>query len=136
MVEMLGNLGYAGEDLIHEEHDIWMNAQMFGKNDTTEAIFASVSRKQEDIESFDDYDECMEIVAAYANTLPKWLLKGYSSNEKNCLKVVLQTEDDPIQTMIKKNPILGLFVPPTPPDAPCPCGSHLSYRNCHGKNMS
>ena len=136
LVEMLGNLGYAGEDLIHEEHDIWMNAQMFGKNDTTEAIFASVSRKQEDIESFEDYDECMEIVAAYANTLPKWLLKGYSSNEKNCLKVVLQTEDDPIQTMIKKNPILGLFVPPTPPDAPCPCGSHLSYRNCHGKNMS
>ncbi len=109
---MLGNLGYAGEDLIHEEHDIWMNAQMFGKNDTTEAIFASVSRKQEDIESFEDYDECMEIVAAYANTLPKWLLKGYSSNEKNCLKVVLQTEDDPIQTMIKKNPILGSVRPP------------------------
>jgi len=49
---------------------------------------------------------------------------------------VLQTEDDPLQAMIKKNPILGLFVPPTPLDAPCPCGSHLSYRNCHGKNMS
>ncbi len=136
LVEMLSNLGYAGEDLVREEHDIWMNAQMSGKSDTTEAIFASVSRKQEDIESFDDYDECMEIVAAYANSLPKWLLKGYSSNEKNCLKVVLQTEDDPLQAMIKKNPILGLFVPPAPLDAPCPCGSHLSYRNCHGKNKS
>ena len=136
LVEMLENLGYAGEDLVHEEHDIWMNAQMIGKNDTTEAIFASVSRKQDEIEAFDDYNDCMEIVAAYANSLPKWLLKGYSSNEKNCLKVVLQTEDDPIQSMIKKNPILGLFVPATPPDAPCPCGSRLSYRNCHGKNMS
>ena len=98
--------------------------------------FASVSRRQEDIESFEDYNECMEIVAAYANTLPKWLLKGYSSNEKNCLKVVLQTEDDPIRTMVKKNPLLGLFVPPTPPDDPCPCGSRLSYRNCHGKNLN
>lgn len=136
LVEMLGNLGYKGEDLAREEHDIWMNAQMIGKTDTTEAIFASVTRKQDGIESFEDYDECMEIVAAYANTLPKWLLKGYSSNEVNSLKVVLQTEDDPLQSMIRKNPLLGLFVPPTPPDAPCPCGSHLSYRHCHGKNQN
>lgn len=136
LVEMLGNLGYKGEDLAREEHDIWMNAQMIGKTDTTEAIFASVTRKQDEIESFEDYDECMEIVAAYANTLPKWLLKGYSSNEVNSLKVVLQTEDDPLQSMIRKNPLLGLFVPPTPPDAPCPCGSHLSYRHCHGKNQN
>ncbi len=136
LVEMLGNLGYAGEDLVREEHDIWMNAQMSGKKDTTEAIFASVTRKQDVIDSFEDYDDCMEIVAKYANTLPKWLLKGYSSNEKNCLKVVLQTEDDPIRTMVRKNPLLGLFVPPAPPDDPCPCGSHLSYRNCHGKNLS
>ena len=113
LVEMLGNLGYKGEDLAREEHDIWMNAQMIGKTDTTEAIFASVTRKQDGIESFEDYDECMEIVAAYANTLPKWLLKGYSSNEVNSLKVVLQTEDDPLQSMIRKNPLLGLFVPPT-----------------------
>ena len=132
LVEMLGNLGYKGEDLAREEHDIWMNAQMIGKTDTTEAIFASVTRKQDEIESFEDYDECMEIVA----TLPKWLLKGYSSNEVNSLKVVLQTEDDPLQSMIRKNPLLGLFVPPTPPDAPCPCGSHLSYRHCHGKNQN
>ena len=136
LVEMLGNLGYKGEDLAREEHDIWMNAQMIGKTDTTEAIFASVTRKQDGIESFEDYDECMEIVAAYANTLPKWLLKGYSSNEVNSLKVVLQTEDDPLLSMIRKNPLLGLFVPPTPPDAPCPCGSHLSYRHCHGKNQN
>ncbi len=117
LVEMLGNLGYKGEDLAREEHDIWMNAQMIGKTDTTEAIFASVTRKQDGIESFEDYDECMEIVAAYANTLPKWLLKGYSSNEVNSLKVVLQTEDDPLQSMIRKNPLLGLFVPPSPRDA-------------------
>ena len=136
LVEMLGNLGYKGEDLAREEHDIWMNAQMIGKTDTTEAIFASVTRKQDGIESFEDYDECMEIVAAYANTLPKWLLKGYSSNEVNSLKVVLQTEDAPLLSMIRKNPLLGLFVPPTPPDAPCPCGSHLSYRHCHGKNQN
>lgn len=120
LVEMLGNLGYKGEDLAREEHDIWMNAQMIGKTDTTEAIFASVTRKQDGIESFEDYDECMEIVAAYANTLPKWLLKGYSSNEVNSLKVVLQTEDDPLQSMIRKNPLLGLFRPPDPTGRPLP----------------
>ena len=118
LVEMLGNLGYKGEDLAREEHDIWMNAQMIGKTDTTEAIFASVTRKQDGIESFEDYDECMEIVAAYANTLPKWLLKGYSSNEVNSLKVVLQTEDDPLQSMIRKNPLSWVSSSPPPPPAP------------------
>ena len=94
----------------------------------------AIAHKQEDIDSFDEYNACMEVVAAYANSLPKWLLKGYSSNETNRLKVVLQSEEDPVREMIRKNPYMGLFVPSVMPDEPCPCGSGLSYRLCHGRN--
>ncbi len=136
LVEMLGNLGYDEAEITLECHDIWLNAQMTGSEDTTEAIFSCVTRKQDIIDSFEDYNDCMKVVAAYANSLPKWLLSGYSSNETNCLKVVLRTEDDPLESLVKKNPLLGLFVHPSPMDAPCPCGSNLSYRNCHGKHLS
>jgi len=133
LVRMLSDLGYSGEDLLREEHDIWVNSQMASKDDTTEALFMGVIRKQDDIESFDDYDTSMGIVASYANSLPKWLLCGHSSNEMNCLKVMLQSEEDPMEALIRKNPLMGLFVPPAPADAPCPCGSGFTYRNCHGK---
>ena len=137
LVEMLSNLGYSGEDLAREEHDIWMNSQMTGGDGSAEAIFSCVTRKQDDIDSFEDYNACMEIVAAYANSLPKWLLRGYSSAEVNCLKVILHTgDDDPLQSIIRANPLLGLFVPPAPADDPCPCGSGLSYRFCHGKLLN
>lgn len=137
LAAMLSSLGYSGEDLVREEHDIWMNAQMVGNDDSTEAIFAAVTRRQDEIETFEEYNEAMEIVAAYANSLPKWLLKGYSANQMNYLKVILQSDSDGSSTsldaLIKKDPLLGLFIIPAPPDAPCPCGSGLSYRFCHGK---
>lgn len=133
LVEMLASLGYSGRELVREEHDIWMNSQMVAKDDSTELIFSSVNRLQDEIESFDEYDRCMEIVADYANSLPKWLLRGHSSTELNRLKVILQSEDDPLEALVRKNPLLGLFVPPAPSDALCPCGSNLTYRNCHGR---
>jgi len=136
LVEMLDNLGYNGEDLVHEEHDIWMNAQMTGGDDSTEAIFSAVSRMQDKIDSFEDYNACMEVVSAYANSLPKWLLRGHSADEVNCLKVILQSEDDPVTAMIRRNPLLGLYVRPVPADDLCPCGSGLSYRFCHGRRLN
>ena len=136
LVEMLLNLGYSGNDLVLEEHDIWMNSQMVWGDDATEEIFGCVSDREDDIETFEDYNDCMEIVAAYANSLPKWLLGGHSSNEANCLKVILQSEDDPIMDIIRKNPYMSLYVPPVPGDEPCPCGRGLSYRLCHGRNVN
>jgi hypothetical protein len=136
LVEMLVNLGYSGDELVREEHDIWMNAQMTGGEGSTEAIFSAVSRMQDKIEAFEDYNACMEVVAAYANCLPKWLLLGHSANEVNCLKVILQSEEDPVSAMIRKNPLMGLYIRPVPADDPCPCGSGISYRFCHGRNLS
>ena len=76
LLNVLLNLGYSGHGLVLEEHDIWMNSQMIWGDDATEEIFGCVSDRQDDIESFEDYNACMETVAAYANSLPKWLLRG------------------------------------------------------------
>ncbi len=132
-VEMLSCLGYEGEELVHEEHKVWMNSQMLDKDEATEEIFSAVSAMQDEIDSNEFFDSCMEIVASYANSLPKWLLGGNSSNDANCMKVILQTDENPWDSLLKKNPILNYLIPPVQADAPCPCGSGLSYRNCHGR---
>ena len=136
LVAMLEELGYSGDDLVREEHDIWMNSQKAMDAESTEAVFMSVTRKQDSLPSFEHFNECMRIVAAYANSLPKWLLRGHSPDEVNYLKVVLHSEEDPLQEMVGRNPLLGLFIPPVPADSPCPCGSGLSYCNCHGKLLN
>ena len=136
LVAMLQELGYEGDGLLREVHDIWMNSQHAKEEDSTEAVFSSVARKQDEIASFAYFNACMQKVAAFANSLPKWLLRGHSPDEVNYLKVILQSEEDPIRELVDKDPLLGLFVPPAPADAPCPCGSGLLYRNCHGRRLS
>ncbi|MDY5043055.1 MAG: SEC-C domain-containing protein [Candidatus Cryptobacteroides sp.] len=136
LVRTLTSLGYSGDDLVKVEHDIWINSQMIHSDDSTEMIFTAISSRQDDIPSFEAYDRCMQVVADYANSLPKWVLGGHSSLETNRMKVLIQSEEDPFDAMVRDNPLLGLFVYPVPPDEECPCGSGISYRNCHGKFKS
>jgi|BioPla2DNA2_1021312.scaffolds.fasta_scaffold17982_1 hypothetical protein len=136
LVAMLQELGYKGDDLVREEHDIWMNSQRAMDEESTEAIFQAVTRKQDSLASFESFNACMQTVATYANSLPKWLLRGHSPDEVNYLKVILQSEEDPIRDLSVNDPLLGLFVPPVPGHTPCPCGSGLLYRNCHGKRLN
>lgn len=136
LVRTLTALGYSGDALVKEEHDIWLNSQMLRPDDSTELIFTSVSSRQDDLPSFEAYDRCMQVVADYANSLPKWVLGGHSPAETNRMKVLVQPEEDPFEAMVRDNPLLGLFVYPVPEDEECPCGSGFSYRNCHGKNKS
>ncbi len=140
VADMLSDLGFSSEEVRIEMHAIWINAQMLYE-DSTELLFRAIDRKWFVVEKKGRYEKCMHVIADYANILPKWLLKGYSSNQKNALKMILRSDDEedfseqaaPLDEMIRKNPLLGMFVTPTPPDAPCPCGSGFSYRNCHGR---
>lgn len=160
--EMLLRLGYDGDALRWEEHEIWMCAQ---NPDIYIALFDSVTRKSDTILSQEAYDACIETVASYADSLPKWALFGYSSNETGLMKArfyseqedvsddehphwemphptisegysdVIETNEalDSILAMMPKGFPFGMAIPHVAPDDPCPCGSGLRYGNCHGK---
>lgn len=136
VAKMLRSLGYSEQEIAEEEHFMWMNSQMERKPDNTEAVFASVLRRQDSLNTFEEFKECMQAVAAYSNSLPKWMLCGYSPNEVNLMKVVLRAGMDPYEEIRKMNPAFGLYVHPVDPDAPCPCGSGLSYKFCHGRYLN
>lgn len=166
LVEMLVRLGYSGDDLAWEEHEIWMCAQDPGEN---AALFDAVIRRSDRIASQAEYDRCMETVAAYANATPKWYLKGHSADETGLLGVRVETVEEEMEgdeahphwemphptisegytDLIETNPRLdalismmpqgfpfGMAIPHVAEDDPCPCGSGLKYGHCHGKYKS
>lgn len=170
MEDMLRSFGNDDNGVMLEMHDIWMNSQMLD-GDIADTVFDTVTRYGDRIGSLDKYNECLHIIADYVNSLPKWLLKGYSPEESGYMRVVLKPdpayrtapvcEDSPRWSMprptisegytdlIEKNGALeklssilpegfpfGMAIPHVAPDDPCPCGSGLKYRNCHGRNLS
>lgn len=150
VVEMLRELGYEGDALNREIHDIWMNSQSVMNDESTEALLDCVNRRKDSIADFETYRLYMQKVADYSNSLPKWLLKGRTPNEANLLKVVLRSEEkewapefklpEPTVSEGFNNSDLQSLLPFAFPhvamDDPCPCGSGLSYRFCHGKHLS
>ncbi len=160
--QMYRRVGYEGFELVKAEHDTWIEAQYtVGPN---EALFQPL----EDAPLSPDLDDqswlaCCEIVAQYADSVPKWILCGRTAAETGLCKADLEAEKNRIQ-QAPGNPEgesypkwkmpeptisdgfaaelsgdflpLGFAIPHVAPDDPCPCGSGLKYCRCHGKYLS
>lgn len=138
--EMLEDLGFSGEELQEALHNVWMDSQYATDDEATSLLFSVVTDRQDEIGSFELFREYIGVVAAYANAVPKWFLKGHTSNEADCMRITL-SDDDLAQEFNNEGPglnlyKLGLAVQHVAPDDPCPCGSGLSYRFCHGKVLN
>lgn len=138
--DMLTSIGYEGEELRKALHTVWMSAQYAIDEDATEILFSPVTEKQDDIPSFEMYKDCIDTIVNYSNSIPKWLLKGQTSNRSGKMKLSIRVDDltesyggpDPYMQLFD----LGLAIHPVAPDDPCPCGSGFSYRVCHGKLLN
>lgn len=149
--DVLEDLGYDRQDILDCLNEVWVNAQYSTDEACAEAMFSCINDKIDEIDSFDEYRRYIDTIAAYANSVPKWLLKGHSSTESNLLKLSIQVdesafEEEPAEAE-KKGPgelpgplneiyRYSMAVRHVGPNDPCPCGSGLSYRRCHGKNLN
>lgn len=146
LYNVLEHLGYEEDEILEEISDIWFNSQFAMDDEFTSAVFRSINDCIDSIESFQVYRKYIDIVAAYANSIPKWLLKGHTSDEVNYLKLSIKVEEDAAGTNemwdnAKPNPLQEFYkynmaVQHVAPDDPCPCGSGLSYCRCHGKVLN
>ena len=174
LVRMLRRMGYEGEELLREEHYIWLNAQYYEGTGSADELFVSVTSQADWFVSKEEYRRFLLTIAHYAETLPRWALMGHSTAETGLLPIEVEedvalppmegdgeAEDVPAWTMprptmspgytdtIEKDgrfaPLssilpdgfpFGMAIPHVAPDDPCPCGSGLKYRHCHGKHLS
>ena len=159
--QMYKRIGYEGLDLVKAVHDTWMESQFTSgpRPELFDPIFDSplfATLDRDAIESF------CNIVADYADSLPKWCLAGHSARETGeCLAVrnawkdnesrLPQPEEQEYPSWNMPEPTitegyagemssdgypLGLAIPHVAPNDPCPCGSGLRYCRCHGRDMN
>ncbi|MBP3202387.1 MAG: SEC-C domain-containing protein [Bacteroidales bacterium] len=130
---MYRRVGYSGFDLTLALHDTWVEAQY--TNESNEELFGplmdSPLAANLDHES---WLSCVQIVADYANSVPKWFLCGSSAKEEEKgLVDIRQAADNEGEVETYS---MGFAVPHVAPDDPCPCGSGLRYCRCHGRYLS
>ena len=134
--QMYRRVGYEGFELVKAEHDTWMEAQY--TDGSNEELYQPLSDSPLAMELDDEsWKACCEIVAEYADSIPRWILCGETAAHTGLCKA--RWEDDQVQeaqaAAVKFLPE-GLAIPHVAPDAPCPCGSGLRYCHCHGKYLS
>lgn len=156
---MYRRVGYTGFDLTLALHDTWVESQYTSQ--PNEELFGplmdSPLASQLDRES---WMSCVQIVADYANSVPKWFLCGKTAAEEGKGLVDIGPEENaetpsnsqeypnmwtmPEPTisegyaseMFYEDYPLGFAIPHVAPDDPCPCGSGLRYCRCHGRYLS
>lgn len=146
LTDMLSNLGYEGDSLDASAHSVWLNAQYEPDPHNLDMLMSPLSAAAEDVDTIDRFAEYAQVILDYANSVPKWLLKGHSANETGLM--LYSVTDEYLEDLYglelsesENEEVMRFFdsvhkVRPVAPDEPCPCGSGLSYRLCHGKLYS
>ena len=155
--QLYRRLGYEGFELVKAEHDTWIEAQY--TDQYNEALFHPLmdSPQGQHLDE-ESWKACCQIVADYADNVPKWALNGLTARETGDMlldaasweKLPEEAQNPssadeyphwnmPEPTVSDGYPRLsglGFAIPHVAPDDPCPCGSGLRYSHCHGKYLS
>lgn len=78
-------------------------------------------------------------IEAYINAIPVWAFRGRTSTEMMLGDSPLLKQNDAARAFLAHQ-MSGIYKAASAhglgANAPCPCGSGLRYRDCHGKNVS
>jgi len=106
-------------------HDLFIAAQ-----EDAHRLTEILSRSKQ-FKSFEEVQSIVGKLTAFANAIPRWNLKGWSSEE------IFRTYEQPhLKPLPSQSFKPGAFVPKVGRNDPCPCGSGKKYKNCHGKYHS
>ena len=136
--QLYRRLGYEGFELVKAEHDTWIEAQY--TSDYNEALFHPLmdSPQGQHLDE-ESWKVCCQIVADYADAVPKWALNGLSAREAGQMQLDMKLNSlrswDKLPE-VADIPGMDFAIPHVAPDDPCPCGSGLRYCHCHGKYLS
>jgi len=98
--------------------DLWVSIQ----NEISPGKILSLVSEYVQLKGFADVQKAMEYIVSYSNSVPKWILKGHSSNELHNV-----AREDVVDNVLHRNFKVGR-------NDPCPCGSGKKYKHCCGNN--
>jgi len=140
----LDAVGLRGDAGALRMHWIWSNKHNEGGD--TGSFKELVQRILDDVrvDGFEKVQALLGAITDYSNAVPTWVFRGRSSNE-------MMKEEQPFLKPLPSSPsatplaggrsagavpgVLPGFgpIPRVGRNDPCPCGSGLKYKNCHGK---
>ena len=137
LVSALKAVGLAGDAGALRMHWIWWEKQNEGGD--SRGFRDLIQRILDDarVDSFESVQALVGAITDYSNAIPTWVFRGRSSDD------VMKEERPPQQSTFPgfgaglgpgsgSGPAFGA-VPRVGRNDPCPCGSGLKYKNCHGK---
>ncbi len=116
-------------------HYLWMGIQ--NESDFQELI--EIVNKTVIFDSIEDFKNIIGAITEYSNNVPKWILKGNSSNEVNKKEFGRMPFPGTSQMQMFREKESEKFNYPvisskTGRNDPCPCGSGKKYKHCCGNN--
>ena len=147
--QMFRRIGYEGFDLVKAVHDTWMESQFTSgpRPELYDTVFDSPLYGTLDSAALESF---FGIVSDYADSVPKWCLKGNSAKstgkclcDRNAWRQDMpaapsEPQGDYPHWSMPEPPVRahGFTIPHVAPNDPCPCGSGLRYCRCHGKYLN
>ena len=138
LLEALRSAGFDEDFLPRVVSDIWMQSQFnTGAKDFNQLVKIILENGR--FRSQMRAEACMEAIVEYSNRIPKWFLGGRSSDEVG--KTDSRSKGIEANLSATAERLAGIYAnasrfPKVGRNDPCPCGSGLKYKNCHGKNQS
>ena len=133
LAEALKAVGHGGDAGAIRMHRIWKEVQM--GEDGEEGFKSLVRDILQDVRvvSVEKTKALARAIEDYSNAIPVWAFRGRSSMDMMCDSPALRGNE--AMSSFFEHQMTGLFrAAAVGPDDPCPCGSGLKYKNCHGKN--
>ena len=136
----LRSIGYDDDRLVYSLHRLWIAKEVYGRNAKAfNSILTGILEGGRISGGIDTVNEVAGRLVAYANALPCWGFKGRSSDD-----LFKKDRSGPEKLAGAKTVIHQVASISRQASAfgkvgrndPCPCGSGLKYKNCHGKNIS
>lgn len=138
LLEALRSAGFDEDFLPRVVSDIWMRNQFnAGAKDFNNLIRIILENGR--FRSEKEASSCMAAIVDYSNKIPKWFLGGRSSDEVGRTDPSSKRAEANLNATAER--LAGIYAnasrfPKVGRNDPCPCGSGLKYKNCHGKNQS
>lgn len=133
MHDMLENyLGIKGKPLEYAMYELYMEKQ--NKGSCTEMMKAAIETIAPD--SASAVNDVATTFMEYSNAAPYWVFKGRSSSEVGGFTPVQHATAQSLASRLEQISQEASVYPKVGRNDPCPCGSGLKYKNCHGKGQS
>lgn len=138
LLDALVAIGYDRDTAVAAAIDIWEEAQW--PDSDARSLNQLVQRILQGgrISRMDDLQKTVDAIMHYSNAIPRWGFKGRSADDtfaKDPHRNEKMATAGAMASQMQRN-IQQASIPKVSRNDPCPCGSGLKYKNCHGKNMN